>query len=410
MRFQKSYIILEHVQKKGITCLDCGEFWQDSTKVKKSKCPHCGQVLDIQITRRKTLSQTKHMVILDVVGDYQVARTIRVQSHKRADGPAKFSAFEIYQHWFSEHEAPHIIARQRNSFNNDTFTGELEIRSQKIAYDYRNVTDKVYPKYKVQPKYVKLGFKGSLHWVSSYTFFTSLPNNNRAETLLKSKQPELFWSEMTRNTNGAHRFWNSIKIAIRNRYKVTDASMWYDYLELLDRYKKDLRSPKYVCPKNLKKEHDILVSKRRKEIDAMSRQRAREEAERKTNELRKKIDRIGEETLQYMEHKSVFFGLKFSRKNITIKVLEDVKEFLQEGDAHGHCVFVNEYYKKADSLILSAKINGKPVETVEVSLTSFQVVQSRGLNNLATEYNRDIVNLVNSNMNLIKQRFNQIAV
>lgn len=66
--------------------------------------------------------------------------------------------------------------------------------------------------------------------------------------------------------------------------------------------------------------------------------------------------------------------------------------------------------KKADSLILSAKINGKPVETVEVSLTSFQVVQSRGLNNLATEYNRDIVNLVNSNMNLIKQRFNQIAV
>ena len=43
-----------------------------------------------------------------------------------------------------------------------------------------------------------------------------------------------------------------------------------------------------------------------------------------------------------------------------------------------HCVFTNEYYLKADSLILSATIDGKRIETIEVSLKRMEVVQSRG--------------------------------
>ncbi|EJZ1787450.1 PcfJ domain-containing protein, partial [Shigella dysenteriae] len=43
-------------------------------------------------------------------------------------------------------------------------------------------------------------------------------------------------------------------------------------------------------------------------------------------------------------------------------------------------------------------------ETVEVSLKTLEVVQSRGLHNSNTEYHDRIVNLVNSNVNLIRQR------
>ncbi len=41
-----------------------------------------------------------------------------------------------------------------------------------------------------------------------------------------------------------------------------------------------------------------------------------------------------------------------------------------------HCV--ERYHDKSDSLILSARIADRRVETVEVSLSRLQVVQSRG--------------------------------
>ena len=49
------------------------------------------------------------------------------------------------------------------------------------------------------------------------------------------------------------------------------------------------------------------------------------------------------------------------------KVLDSVEAIRQEGEAMHHCVFTNEYYLKADSLILSATIDGKRIETIEVS-------------------------------------------
>lgn len=67
-----------------------------------------------------------------------------------------------------------------------------------------------------------------------------------------------------------------------------------------------------------------------------------------------------------------------------------------------HCV--GTYYKRADSLILSATIDGKRIETIEVSLKTLQVIQSRGVCNANTEYHDRIINLVNNNINLIRQR------
>ena len=85
-------------------------------------------------------------------------------------------------------------------------------------------------------------------------------------------------------------------------------------------------------------------------------------------------------------------------------MLESVAEFAEEGTAMHHCVWSNEYYLKKDSLILSATIDGKRIETVEVSLKTFEVVQCRGLCNENTEYHDRIIALVNKNANLIRER------
>lgn len=82
---------------------------------------------------------------------------------------------------------------------------------------------------------------------------------------------------------------------------------------------------------------------------------------------------------------------------------------LEEGVAMHHCVFSNRYYLREDSLILSATIEGRWIETIEVNLETLKVVQSRGVCNQNTEYHDQIVNLVNANKRLIRQRMRQTA-
>ncbi|MBR5476674.1 MAG: PcfJ domain-containing protein [Bacteroidaceae bacterium] len=81
-------------------------------------------------------------------------------------------------------------------------------------------------------------------------------------------------------------------------------------------------------------------------------------------------------------------------------------EYLKDtlsGKAMHHCVFANEYHKKKDSLILSARDRqGNRIETVEVNTKTFQVVQSRGIRNQNTAHHNEIINLVNQNMHLIQ--------
>ena len=64
----------------------------------------------------------------------------------------------------------------------------------------------------------------------------------------------------------------------------------------------------------------------------------------------------------YLLSKGRFFGLSFSDGVICVKVIESVKDMILEGRAMHHCV--GRYHTKKDSLILSATINGKRIETV----------------------------------------------
>lgn len=107
----------------------------------------------------------------------------------------------------------------------------------------------------------------------------------------------------------------------------------------------------------------------------------------------------------YRKEKGKFFGLCFGDDDITVTVISSVAEMAEEGVMMHHCVYANGYYKKPDSLILSAKDNvGNRIETVEVSLKTFGVVQSRAVCNGISSYHNRIIELVKNNMNLIRKR------
>lgn len=85
-------------------------------------------------------------------------------------------------------------------------------------------------------------------------------------------------------------------------------------------------------------------------------------------------------------------------------MLESVNEYYQEGNALHHCVGQCEYYLKPQSLVFSARIDNRRIETVELSLDTFKVLQSRGLCNRNSEYHDRIIRLVQKNARKIRKR------
>lgn len=107
----------------------------------------------------------------------------------------------------------------------------------------------------------------------------------------------------------------------------------------------------------------------------------------------------------YIARRKQFFDLDIANGVIHIKVLRSVEEFFEEGKEMCHCVFANGYYdvnKKPNCLILSAKVNGQRMETLEVDLSSFTVVQCQGKCNVNSAFHDAILNLIKENMWKIK--------
>jgi hypothetical protein len=229
-----------------------------------------------------------------------------------------------------------------------------------------------------------------LNGVTPFDLFHALLSENRAEMLLKTGQTGLLKYFVNRGFKHIDNYLASIRICIRNSYKVDDASLWCDYVDLLRFFGKDLHNSKYVCPADLNAEHDRYVQKKRE----WQKQERREQARKKALE---------DETI-FSNMKSRFFGIRFSDGVINVRVLESVEEFVQESDSLHHCLFTNNYHLKPDSLIFSASINGKRIETVELSISKLKVLQSRGLCNQNTEYHDRIINLVRKNISMIRKR------
>ncbi len=404
---QKQWIFtncLDHIgyrTKKNISCLDCGHIWNGPQKLKTCKCPECGVKLTISDTRKKKLDQGKTTVaLLEVFNDYQVVRFFETWSYHKAGEKPEQGVYEIIQQWFKPGGKLTVVARTV-SYNNTGWGGDLEIRSNTSNFWSNNKYDvytyKFLPESEVLPLYARNGFTTKLESIPPYSFLKNLLTWSRLETIVKAGQLKI----AACSDDKIWKYWQQIKISIRRNYIVKDAGIWYDYLQLLEYFNKDITNPMYVCPNSLNSEHDRLVAKKNKIL-------ARERRAREIENARKNAERIAAAEKNYREQKSAFLGLMFTSGKLTVRVLENIKEFLAEGDAHGHCVYTNAYYDKEDSLIMSACFDGKPVETVEISLSKMKVMQSRGAKNLATAYNKDILALVNKNLPIIKRKLKEL--
>lgn len=385
--------------KKGIICTECGQLFSDLMGFEDGEtdiCPHCGHHIKIESSRKRTDREIEYFCIVTVRKGWQVIRYFYIEKKCKFGKQAHYFINEVLQQWMKPGNMLVTIARPRLAYSyrlNDMWShsGDLEIRN--YSDDYNVAVNGTYPIARFLPDWKKYGFTKVIQGISLFSLFLQLQYNSKAETLLKAKQYDLLRHAVGYGSYKVHNEWASIKICMRNKYPVKDASMWFDYLDLLKRYHKDLHNAYYVCPKDLHKSHDYYMEKKRKE-DA--------KAERERNE--KRMLELKKHEQEFIKQKSKFFDLSIADGKLVIVVLKSLEEFKQEGDIMHHCIFSNSYFQKKDSLILSARIGEKRIETIEVSLRTLEVVQSRGVCNKTTEYHNRIIGLVKKNIDLIRQK------
>ena len=392
---QKEWAFRECLEHKGLAnknrviCLDCGDTFSKKLVLRnKATCPHCYTKIKVENSLKRTDKQLSFFAIAEIHGEFQVIRSFELIAHYKMGEKATRYLSEVLQHWVLPNGKREVIGLlHRQSWCVDSWHGNWEIRNKSDNRKFDVYPYKYHPDSQFQEIYRKIGINKKLSGLTFLEAIVEIPRNSKAETLLKQKQYKLL-SRCSSRPSEVSRFWPSIKIAIKNKYKIKDVGIWFDYLDLLAYFRKDLHNTKYICPKNLKKEHDRLVIKKQLII-----------AKRKKEEQRARVNKAQKSFEIKIKR---FLGLNFTEGEIEIKVLETVNEFMEEGDILKHCLFVNDYYEKPDSLILSARINSKPIETIEISLSKFKIIQSRGYKNEATPYHDDIIKVVNKNMSKIK--------
>lgn len=392
-----------YMEDGWLWCTECGKYWMDidAKDGDKTVCPYCQAKLKVKKSRKKKENAETYMTIVDRVEEFQVLRHVHVQRVRGTynGGETWYSMMEVCQQWLSAGNKELVIAKPINmSGTSWNWSEKMSLKGDGYGlygpkYD---INGYVYPRVKLLPKLVRNGLGKDFHDITPATLVRRLLNNDPwPEILLKNRQFSLLKHWFGR-CGYIRQTW-AIKICNRNHYIVKDASLWTDYLDLLDYFHLDTHNAHYVCPKNLKDEHDRLL-KRKEKLEAERRRRMLEE--KKLEDMEKMKRNIH----KFMEHIRPFLDLEIRDSDLVIRPLENISQFYAEGKAMHHCVYRLEYYNRPECLILSARVGGERMETLEVSLDTFEIIQSRAVCNGTSKHHERIIRLMNENMWQIRKR------
>ena len=367
------------IYKNGRTvCLDCSEEFYNSTI-----CPKCKIKLEVLTTKQRVFYSSTYLTFVSTWRGYQIIRHCIIYGYHKVGIKSQLSCREVSRVYFDKYGNYGIVGcYNQNTWSGDKWLGKIELRNPNSIRAHDFVGKYVYPRIRVLPIIKRNGYYGEIQGLTYYEIFESLLTDTRAETLIKAGQIDFFKAGCRYRTKARIiKYWSSIKICIRNNYKIRKVDDYLDYLDLLEFFNKDLYNAKYVCPLNLKKEHNKYVEKKRKW-----------NLKRKIKDMKKQLRK---DQREYYKKRKQFFDLEFTDGDIVVKPIKSVKQVMELGDMMNHCIYQNEYYKQDNSLLLYAKIKNIATETIEFDLERQKVVQSRGYDNDPTKYNRKIVRLVN---------------
>lgn len=393
-----SHVIKYHIYHNGkYTCPDCGKTYSDKKrKVQENvTCPHCGcKGKSVKVRNGRYTTELSYGMTTCRDG-FQIIRMFVVWSHFREGDKAEYTFNEVYRNNIDEdgRSTDICVGLAHHGYNTEySFGNPLHI--YKSGYNTW-ATDIVphywYPKGTIIPKLSQRGFKGSIHDVNPRQLFEHLlQGDSKIETLFKAGYFGILerWSKSDIN-----QYWGTIKIAIRYHYKPNNWVIWKDYIRVGDRLGMDIRNPKIICPVDLTKAHDDAMAKQRRAYEKRREQQRKEEEKRNLQSATEDVNRS-----RYAEHITPYMGIEVKGNGITIKPIPTSDDFFYLGKEMGQCLATMAYYKEFGSVILSAWVDGKVLENMEISLSTFRCVQCFGNNNKFTAKHEQIMELVSSKL------------
>lgn len=388
--------------KSGIAvCGYCGKTLRPDSVGIVSYCPHCHSMVEILDNKKRTYNSATYFSTIEIIEDVQVLRTFHLKVNYRKGEPLSHLTREVCRNWIDGKGNTSITGLRRTiGYYLDSFNWNSKIELRQYSDVFNHIIDTfVYPQFDLIPELKLRGlisFDNDLH---PFLLMKRLLNDNRYETLFKKAETKVF-NYFFENPSSLDLCWQSYKIAIRQKYEISDIQLWCDMLKLLKRCGKDIMSPKYICPADLMAEHDRWHRKvERLERIERERQRRKWEIERLEKEKADKEMELNRES-EYRNQKGCYFGIVLTDpdKTYEISVLKSIQAFIDEAEYMHHCVFTNRYYDRPESIILSAKYpDGTRIETIEYSLALNKVIQCHGKYNQDSELHSQIIELVNAN-------------
>ena len=403
-----------YCNKGEVFCSCCGHVFKADKGKEKAVCPSCRNELTIKKSRKANINAWKYFTILTTFKGWQIVRNFKVTKRgarctKTSDGyfcnadgtwtkgnmsnGLSYEFHEVAQCWYNAQGEEVVMGVGKVQFSSwFQHVWRYEPLSVKRNDDYVFSADgkAIYPRIKLLPRLKRNGFKVIDECIP--LVIQTLLKNNKAETIFKLGYYDLFM----RVAKGHIDFdkegrWDAFKICVRNHYTLDGyqtADRWntnkwgdyFDYIDMMVELGKDIHNAKYACPADLKKAHDKAMNK----IENL---------------------RALERNEEYIKAKQRFLGLRIAGGGITIRPLQSVMEFLEEGTKMHHCVYKAKYYDRKYSLILTARNeeDDSRLETIEVNLSSFNIVQSMGKFDKRSEKHDEIVKLMRKNMGKVKK-------
>lgn len=388
--------------KRFAWCSCCGKEWSsdlwDSRK-RTAECPYCGAKGKVKKSAQKKRSDEKfYFTLVQVAGEWQVVRNFFCQSFVRKGEPVFYeSCNEVSQCWIKPEHEPIFMGRQvwGGMSACDVWRMNTPIKIKYDHYRYR-LCGETGKNEQLLPIIKRNGLRKLRNDANAIYQIEAILKEPRAEILAKGKQWKMF-SMYVRSPYAIIDDWASVRVAMRHKYRISDAGMWLDYIAELKKQGKDILNPHYICPDNLRKAHDEAMRLKR-------RRAAKYEAERKRKEAENAAKRADTLNAKYRERLGAVLDLKIKSGDVVLRPLQDIMDFFKEGEALSHCVYKNEYYKKVGVLVIGARVKNKRMETIELDIKSGTILQCRGKCNKNSPYHQEIYNLMQNNI----QKFTRV--
>lgn len=394
-------------------CTECGKTFPFDLPKGKGRhytvCPHCGKRLLVTPSRKKSLFENGFFQQLETDGEYQIIRMYEYWYSASVDNASCTGFKHVYELWLGEDfrerwrfSVPMKMFYYR--FQDPFGWGNLELRNDNCYF--RDDPARgwlirgVYPRRKIQPWLEKYDIRPPFLGVDIYELVLKLMSGTKNETVWKLRR----WNRdacghYLKNGYTSERFFRQLCLAHKHGYHIRDAAMWYDHLELLREEHRDIYNPTVICPRNLQREHQILIDRRERKRQEEERRR---EEQRKLQEEKERLERENANSESNMKYRSRYgraLDVVVTKGDIEIRPLQNVQDFFEQGKELHQCVYGAKYYDKPGSICLCVKIAGVRTETVEVSLGSRKIVQCRGAFNQNSKRHTEILALATKTKN-----------